>query len=108
MHATRCAFLTGVVKKIISFHFSVKRQCLSQAVLHAVPGRTALALWIRGLDLRDFREIDSRVTSNDEGMLDWIVLSVRRGWTPKEVLTWIFPCFGGLLFDMALDVACST
>ena len=80
-----------------------------QSALHAVLGRAPLALWINGLDLRDFRESGSRVASiDDEGMLDWIVLSVRRGWTPKEVLTLIFPCFGGLLFDMALDVACST
>ncbi len=90
------------------FVWDVKRQCLSQSALHAVLGRAALALWISGLDLRDFREIGPCVaSSDDEGMLDWIVLSVRRGWTPKEVLTGIFPCFGGLLFDMALDVACS-
>ena len=91
------------------FVLVVKRQCLSRFVLHAVPGHAALASWIRGLDLREFRESGYRVASNDdEGLLDWIVLSVRRGWTPKEVLTWIFPCFGGLLFDLALDVACST
>ena len=40
-------------------------------------------------------------------MLDWIVLSARRGWTPKEVVVWIFPCFGDLLFDMVLNVAYS-
>ncbi len=38
--------------------------------------------------------------SVDEGMLDWIVLLVESGWTPKEVMLWIFTCFGGLLFDM--------
>ncbi len=82
---------------------------MSQSALHANLGRVALALWISGLDLRDFRESGSRVASNDDkGRLVWIALSVRRGWTPKEVLTWIFLCFGGLLFDMALDVACST
>ena len=91
------------------FVWVVKHKCLSQSALHAVPGRAALVLWISGLVLRDFRECGSRVASiDDEGMLDWIMLSVRRGWTPKEVLTWIFPCFGGLLFDMALVVACST
>jgi len=90
------------------FVWDVKRQCLSQSALHAVLGRAALALWISGLYLRDFRERGSRVASgDDEGMLERIELSVRRGWTPKEVLTWIFPCFGCLLFDMALDVACS-
>jgi len=57
------------------------------------------------LDLRDFRESGSRVaSSDDEGMPDLIVLSVRRGWTPREVLTWIFPVFEGLLFDIALDM----
>ena len=82
---------------------------MSQSALHAVTGRAALDVWISGLDLRDFSERGSLVaSSDDEGMLDWIVMSVRRGWTPKEVLVWIFLCFGGLLFDMALDVACST
>ncbi len=87
----------------------VKRQCLSEAALHALLGRAALALWISGLDLHDFRESGSCVASrDDEGLLDWIMLSVRRGWTPREVLTWILPHFGGLLFDLALDAACST
>ncbi len=87
----------------------MKRQCLSQFVLFAVPSRAALASCIGGLDLRDLRESGSRVaTSDDEGLQDWIVVFVRRGWTPKVVLTWIFPRFGGLLFDLALDVACST
>ena len=91
------------------FVSALKRQCLSIAILQAVPGRAALASWISGLDLPDFRESGSCVASrDDEGMLDWIGLSVRRGWTPKEVLTWIFPHFGGLLFDLALDAACST
>ena len=70
------------------FVWVVKRQCLSKSALHAVHGRAALALWISELDLRDFRVSGSRVASNDnEGMLGWIVMSVRRGWTPKEVLT---------------------
>ena len=88
------------------FVWVVKRDCLPPAALRAVPGRAALALWISGLNLRDFREIGSSgASSDDEGMLDWIVLSVRRGWTPKEVLAWIFPSFGGLLFDLARDAA---
>jgi hypothetical protein len=90
------------------FVWVVKRDCMSQTALHAVPDRAALALWIVGLDLRDFTESGSRVGSpGDEGMLDWIVVSVRRGWTPKEVLTRVFPSFRGLLFDMALDASSS-
>ena len=91
------------------FVWDVKRQLLTQSALHAVLGRAALAVWISGLYLRYFCERGSLVASNDdEGMLDWIVMSVRRGWTPKEVLVWIFPYFWGLLFDMALDAAYST
>jgi hypothetical protein len=65
-------------------------------------------LWIGGLDLRDFKESGSSVDSTgDEGMLDWIVAFVRRRWTSKEVITWMFPSFGGMLFDMALDASSS-
>ncbi len=57
-------------------------------VIHAIPGRAALALWISGLDLPDFGENGSCIASrDDERMLDWVMLSVRRGWTPKGVLT---------------------
>ncbi len=53
------------------FVWAVKRGCLSQSALHAVLGRAALALWIGGLDLRDFKENGSSVASSgDEGMLD--------------------------------------
>jgi len=38
-----------------------------------------------------------------EGLLDWLVLSVGSGWTPKEVLVWIFPSFGSMLFDLIRD-----
>ena len=90
------------------FVWAGKRDCLTQSALHAVPGRAALALWIGGLELRDYKENGSSVASpGDEGMLDWIVVYVRRGEPPKEVLTWMFPSFGGLLFDMALDASCS-
>ena len=41
--------------------------------------------------------------SADERMLDWIVASVDSGWTTREVLIWIFPSFGGLLFNMICD-----
>ncbi len=62
------------------FVWVVKRGCISQTALHAVPGRAALALWIGGLDLRDFSDSVSRNGSlGDEGMLDLIVVSVRRG-----------------------------
>jgi len=69
-------------------------------------GRPALALWIGGLDLRDFREGGSPgAPSGDKRMLDLIGLSMRSGWTPKEVLMWLFPSFGGLLFDLSKDEA---
>ena len=84
----------------------MKRSCLSYSALHAVHGRPALALWIHGLNLRDFREDGSpSALSGDERMLEWIVLSVRSGWTPREVLLWIFPIFGGVLFDLDIDVS---
>ena len=90
------------------FVWAVKRGCLSQTALLAVPGRAALALWILGLDLREFTDSGSNVNSpGDEGVLDWIVVSVRRGWTPREVLLWMFPGFGGLLYDLALDASSS-
>ena len=41
--------------------------------------------------------------STNERMQDWIVASVRSGWTTREVMLWIFPSFGGLLFDMISD-----
>ena len=86
------------------FVWAVKRCCLSSSVLRAVLGRATLAVWLGGLDLRDFREGESPdAPSNDERMLDWIVLSVKNGWTPKEVMLWIFPSSGGLLFDHAID-----
>jgi len=86
------------------FVWAVKRGCLSRTALQADPGRAALVVWIDRLELREFMERGSNVGSpGDEGMLDWVVVSVRKGWTPKEVLLWMFPVFGGLLYDMALD-----
>ena len=41
--------------------------------------------------------------NGDERMLDYIVLLVRSGWSPKEVLLWIFPSFWGMLIDLAKD-----
>ncbi len=69
------------------FVWAVKRYCLSSSVLQAVPGRAALAMWLGGMDLRDFGEGESPCApSGDERMLGRIVLSVKSGWTPKEVL----------------------
>ena len=69
------------------FVWAMKRSCLSHSALQADPGRAALALWIGGLDLRDFREGGSLGAPNgDERTLDWIVVSVRSGWTPMEFL----------------------
>ncbi len=91
------------------FVWAVRRQCLTEAALLAVPGRATLALWVGGLELSEFGESGSCDSSlGDEGVLDWIVLSVRRGWTPREVLTWIFPQYGGMLFDLDLDEASSS
>ena len=81
---------------------------MSHTALLAVHGREALALWIVELELRDFSDIGSNVfSSGDEDMLDWIVASVRKGWTPREVLLWLFPSFGGLLYDLAVDASSS-
>ncbi len=46
--------------------------------------------------------------SADERMMDWIVSSVMSGWTPREVMLWIFPRFGGMLFDLVRDESGST
>jgi len=49
--------------------------------------RAALAVWIRKLKLVDPRGVDVPTSpSADEAMLDWLVTSVRSGWTPREVL----------------------
>ena len=86
------------------FAWVVKRCGLSSSALHASLGRAVLAVWLRKLDLRSWGERDSPdVPSVNEGMLDWIVFSVESGWTPKEVLLWIFPSFWGLLFDLIKD-----
>ena len=67
-----------------------------------------MAIWVGGLELREFRvgaeTVESPDAPNvDERMLDWIVVSVERGWTAREVLIWIFPSFEGLLFNMICD-----
>ncbi len=70
---------------------------MSSSVLRAVPRRVALAIWLGGLELRDFgvgfESLESPGAPNaDERMLD----SVKSGWTPREVMLWIFPSFGGV------------
>jgi len=68
--------------------------------------RAALAIWLRKLNLSASRaENDLSLLSADEAMLDWLVTSVRLGWTPREVLIWLFPVFGDLLFLVVSDVS---
>ena len=90
------------------FVWAARRCFLSSSVLQVVPGRAALAVWVVGLELREFRVGVEGVESPDapsvdERMLDWIVASVKSGWTTGEVLIWIFPSFGGMLFNMICD-----
>jgi hypothetical protein len=56
--------------------------------------RAALAVWIRKLNISACgSEGGAPASSADKAMLDWLVLSGRSGWTPKEVLVWFFPFF---------------
>ena len=66
--------------------------------------RAVLAVWIRKLHVASPRgdEVPSS-PSVDEAMLDGLVISVRCGWTPREVLIWFFPVFGDLPFHMISD-----
>jgi len=66
--------------------------------------RATLAVWIRKLHVTSPRgdEVPSS-PSVDDAMLDWLVSSVRCGWTPCEVLIWFFPVFWELLFHMISD-----
>ena len=83
------------------FTWAVRRCGLSSSVLHAVPRRSALAVWLCNLDLWSWvEEVPPGVLNADDGMLDWIVSSVKSGNTPKEVLVWIFPSFEGHFFDL--------
>ena len=45
-------------------------------------------------------EVPLSVLNADDRALDWIVTSAENGNTPREVLMWIFPSFGGHLFDL--------
>ena len=67
--------------------------------------RAALAVWIRKLNVSTSRVVDdSTPPSADEVMLDWLVTSVRFDWTPREVMVWLFPIFGDMLFQMISDI----
>ncbi len=51
----------------------------------------ALPVWLRRLDLSASRDGEGLPpASADEAMLDWLVSSVRLGWTPREVLICFF------------------
>jgi hypothetical protein len=53
------------------FAWAVKRCGLSSSVLHAVPGRSTLAVWLGKLDLcRWGEEVPPGVLNADEGMMD--------------------------------------
>ena len=67
--------------------------------------RAALAVWIRKLNVTSPMGEDFPISPNaDEAMLDWLVTSVRFGWTPQEVMLWFFLAFGDLLFQMISDI----
>ena len=68
--------------------------------------RAALAVWIRKVDISvTGSKSGAPVSSADEEMLDWLVVFVRKGWTPKEFLIWFFPVFFYFLFHMISDSA---
>ena len=67
--------------------------------------RAALSVLIRKLDVSTTRAENGSASDNtNESMLDWLVTSVRLGWTPREVLVWFFPVFGDHLFKMTFGV----
>jgi hypothetical protein len=47
-----------------------------------------------------YSENGASTSSADEAMLDWLVVSVRCEWTPKEVPVWFSPIFCALLYHM--------
>ena len=66
--------------------------------------RSALAVWIQKLDVSaNGSKSGVPASSADDAMLVWLVVSLRCGWTPREVLIWFFPAFGDLLFKMISD-----
>jgi hypothetical protein len=66
-------------------------------------------MWLGGMDLCGFGVCKyPDAPSADERMMDWIVSSVKSGWTPREVMLWTFPSFGGMLFYLVRDESGST
>jgi len=67
--------------------------------------RATLAVWIRMKF--NIVAVDSGsgalASSADEAMLYWLVVYFRSGCTHEEVLIWLFPVFGSLLFQMFVD-----
>jgi len=83
------------------FAWVVKRRGISSSALQAVLGRAALSIWLSKTGIRVGREgVSSGPPSSDEEMLDWLVLSVESGWTPREVLLLLFPKFGSIFFNI--------
>ena len=110
-----CLFLVGNMPSVVwrgPLRFLLLVSCgpsgtaLSGLEPSAECDRAALAVWLRKLDLSPSRsEDDLSLPSADEAMLVWLVTSVRLGWTPREVLIWLFPVFGDLLFPMISDLS---
>ncbi len=73
-------------------------------MIQTVHSRSALSVWLCNLDLCKWdNETPPGMLSADDVMMGWIVSSVGNGSTPGEVLLWIFPSFGGHLFDLVKD-----
>ena len=67
----------------------------------------ALPHWLYGLQKLDVSvngsESGTPASSSNEEMLDWLVVSVRSGWTSRVVFAWFFLVFGDLMFQMIFD-----
>ena len=50
--------------------WAVRRCCLSSSVVQAVLGRVALAIWVGGLELREFRVGAEALESHDAPSVD--------------------------------------
>ena len=77
--------------------------CLLPPSSKAVPGRAALVAWLGKLDLRNWGERDSPDVPRGNVGLDCIAIGERLD--PRELLLWISPSLGGLLFDLIKDEA---
>jgi hypothetical protein len=88
------------------FAWDVKHCGLFPAALQAIPTRAVLSVWVDELEIRARGEEGSLgASSADEDKLDWLVLSVESGWTPRRVLPWLFPDFGFILFNIITSEA---